>query len=269
MSAPSSAPWIDTHCHLNFADPFPDPAAAVAEAAEAGVGRMIVVGIDYDSSAAAVDLAERFEGIYAAVGIHPCSAAEFQPSDLTKFKSLITHPKCVALGEIGLDLHWHDVDLEDQTRAFISQLEWAEAAELPIILHIREAFGPAWPVLECHAASRTLDFHCFSGTSDDAARAEPFDAYFGFDGPITFPKSVETREIARKLPFERILLETDSPYLSPVPFRGKPNHPSRMPLIGACLAEVKSVSAAEAAAQTSQNALRIFSRLKPAGGVAG
>lgn len=251
---------IDTHCHLNLTDHFPDPGDAVARAVDAGVERMIVVGIDDQTSALAVDLADRFEAVYACVGWHPTSAAKF--TTVEAIEALCAHPKVVAIGEIGLDYHW-DTATPDQQR-IATQAQWNLACRLglPVVFHCREAYDDLLDWLEAQGSyPATCVLHCFAGTADHARRALSIigtEVYFGVDGPITYKNAEGLREIGRGLPADRILLETDAPFLTPHPHRGKPNEPAMIPLICGGVAATRGAPSELVAKETTANALRAF-----------
>lgn len=248
---------IDTHCHLNLGDGFPDPAATIREAADNGVDRLIVVGIDSDSSRRAIDLAEQFEGIYAVIGWHPTSAAKYTRDELKRIESMLDHPKVVAVGEIGFDFHWDYSTPEQQRVCLDDHLDLAAKRGMPVVFHCRKAYPELLAVLEARPVRPYL-FHCFAGDAEDARRARALDAYFGFDGPITYKNAAATRDILKSLPRDRVVIETDSPYLSPEPHRGKPNKPSWVRLVNAAMASVWGIDEEECATITTANAERFF-----------
>jgi TatD DNase family protein len=247
---------IDTHCHLNLWENHGDPTLAIAEAHEAGVDRLIVVGIDRKSSERAVELAEQHWGIYAVVGVHPNSAAGFVSSDLDWVAELVEHPKVLAIGEIGLDYHWDLASKPEQMACLMAQLELASELAVPVVFHCRKAYEDLLTCLEARPTHPYL-LHCFSGTVEDAQRAMKLDAYFGVDGPITY-KNSSLPSVVAALPLDRLVVETDSPYLAPDPFRGKPNQPKHVVLVNRKLAEVKGVTEIEMADWTTRNAERFF-----------
>jgi TatD DNase family protein len=249
--------WIDTHCHLNLAEHFPDPAAAIKEAQDAGVARIIVVGIDLPMSRRALEIADAHDGVYAVVGVHPNSAAAYQASHLSEIEEMLRHPKAVAIGEIGLDYHWDFATPDQQRVALFDQLDLAESTGKPVVFHCRKAYPDLLSLLEKRKQLSWL-FHCFAGTMADARRAVEIGAWFGVDGPITYPKSHELRDIVETLPRDRIVIETDAPYLTPAPFRGKPNHPSYVRFVSAGLAAILSLELDECAELTTANAERFF-----------
>jgi TatD DNase family protein len=248
---------VDTHCHLNLADKFPDPSKAIREARDAGVTRMIVVGIDVALSRLALDIAEAHDGVFAIVGVHPNYANDYKPSDLTQIEEMLKHPKAVAIGEIGLDYHWDYATPEQQRKALFDQLDLAESTGKPVVFHCREAYPDLLSLLEKRKHLKWL-FHCFAGDLHDAARAAKIGAWFGVDGPITYPKADDLREVVKSLPRDRIVIETDAPYLSPAPFRGKPNHPSYVRFVNAGLAATLGLELEECAEMTTKNAEAFF-----------
>lgn len=248
---------IDTHCHLNLQDKFPEVGATVSEAIEVGVSRFIVVGVDVATSVRALELADEFVEVYGVVGVHPNYSNAYQSSQIKEIERLLKHPKAVAIGEVGLDRHWHYATDEQQKAALFDQLDLAEATGKPVVFHCREAYPALLDLLE---KRRTLPwlFHCFAGDAEDARRAVALDAYFGVDGPITYPKSEDLRAIVQSLPRDRIVIETDAPYLTPVPFRGKPNKPAYVLFVNAALASCLGCEQGECALLTTANAERFF-----------
>lgn len=252
---------IDTHCHLNLGDSFPDPAAAIDEAREHGVDRMIVVGVDLPSSHRALELCDVYEGLFAVLGIHPNSAGGCKPSNLVEIEEMLRHPKAVAIGEIGLDYHWDSATPAEQWTALQDQLDLSESTGKPVVFHCREAYPDLLDLLEKRTRHSWL-FHCFAGDLSDARRAVELGAWFGVDGPITYPKANDLREVVRSLPRDRIVVETDSPYLSPVPLRGRPNRPGNVRFVNAGLGACLGIGEEECAALTTGNAESFF-RLLP------
>lgn len=256
---------IDTHCHLNLTEHYPDPGAEVEFARKMGVERLVVIGIDIDSSLVALELAERFDEIYAVVGIHPNHAATYEPTMVHRLESLLQHPKAVAIGEIGLDYHWDYATREQQYGALRDQLALADHMSAPVVFHCREAYGDLLDVLEQRMFRPNhpgMLLHCFAGDREDARRAVELNCYFGVDGPLTFKSAVDFRELVKSLPRDRIVIETDSPYLTPVPFRGKPNRPGYVAYVSNMLASLWELSTEESAAITTENALRFFGQAK-------
>lgn len=257
---------FDTHCHLNFDAYADDLEQVMAAAVAAGVTRFIVPAIDLPTSREVIALAERYDSIYAAIGIHPNATAAFTHEHLDELRALLPHPKVVAIGEIGLDYHWNFSPPEHQQQAFEAQLELANEYMLPVIIHNREAHEQTLATL---ARWRPADpqrpgvLHSFSGDHTHADRALGMGFYLGFTGPITYKKAEVTRQIAAHAPLDRILVETDSPYLTPIPHRGERNTPAYIPLIVERIAAVRSIPETTMAQASIQNALRLF-RIKPA-----
>jgi TatD DNase family protein len=223
---------------------------------------MVLVGIDDESSAEAVRLAESHAGVFACVGWHPTSTAK--PHDTSVVASLCESPRTVAIGEIGLDYHW-DYSTPEQQRRSLEQ-HWSLACDLqmPVVFHCREAYDDLLAWLEGQERfPPTCVLHCFAGTAEHAlkAMALPTRCFFGVDGPITYKNAAGLREVVASLPRDRILLETDSPFLTPHPHRGKPNEPAMIPLICAAVAAVLGMSPDDCSALTDANARAAFPRL--------
>lgn len=256
---------IDTHCHLNFDAYDADRDDVIARAATAGVMRVINPGVDRATSQAALDLAARYSGIYAAVGMHPNDTANFTDDDLSWIEAMAHQPKVVAIGEIGLDYHWHDSPKEMQFKAFEAQLALAAQLELPVIIHNREASDNVIAILEAWARDlppalrdRAGVLHSFSAPHSVAERALAAGFYLGFTGPITFKNADDLRRTAATVPLDRVLVETDGPFLTPTPHRGKRNEPAYIPLIVERLAALKTIPVQQMAEATTINAERLF-----------
>lgn len=263
-------PLIDTHCHLDF-DTFDGQRdEIVSEAAAAGVTRIVNPGTSVERSQAAVDLAARYPGVYAAVGVHPTSTAGWSGAELDAIRDLAAQPKVVALGEIGLDYHWDDSPKETQWRALEAQLSLAAALELPVILHNRDSSDDLldilarWvPTLPPPLRDRPGVLHSFSAPQAIADRALSLGFYLGFTGPVTFKNADDLRRIAARVPDDRILVETDAPFLTPHPYRGRrPNRPAYVRFVAERLAALRVVSNDTFAALSTANAERLF-RLPP------
>lgn len=252
-----SAILIDTHCHLNAADAFPDPDRTLDEARAAGVQGFLIVGVDVPGSRRAIEIAERHDDVWAIVGHHPNYAHQYKPAMLAEYRDLLAHPKSRALGEIGLDYHWDFATREEQMDCLLPQLDLAAEIGVPVVFHAREAYSDLLTILESRERHPYL-FHCFAGNAEEAQRAMALDAYFGVDGPITYKKSDELRQVIGMVPKSRVVVETDSPYMAPVPHRGKPNSPACIPLILQAVADVWDRTLAEAEAITDANAREFF-----------
>lgn len=256
---------IDTHCHLDFAAFDDDRDAVVARAAAADVTCIINPAVDLAACAAALRLADRYAGVYAAVGIHPTSTASFSPEHLTAVEGHAGHAKVVAIGEIGLDYYWDKSPKDTQRNAFEAQLALAARLDLPVIIHNRDANDDVMTILEQWAAAlppslreRPGVLHSFSGDMAMAEHALQAGFYLGFTGPLTFKNAEDTRRIAAAVPLDRLLVETDAPFLTPVPYRGKRNEPAYIPYMVERLAALKLIATDEMAAITTQNAERLF-----------
>jgi TatD DNase family protein len=253
---------VDTHCHLNDPQAFPDPAAIIAEARAAGVDQFIVIGIDGESNARALQLAERYDCVFAAVGWHPNSCRQLPPSAFEVLRTQLAHPKVVALGEIGLDYYREHTPPDEQRAALLAQLDLAAELGTPVVLHCRNAYGDLLDLLEARPP-QAADFHCFSGDAADLDRVLRLPSVIGVDGPLTYPRAQGLRALIAGCPRDRVLLETDSPYLPPQPHRGKPNRPRWLPLVAAAVAEIWETEVEAVARITSENARRFFRLPQP------
>lgn len=256
---------VDTHCHLNLSQYDSDREDVIQRAAAVGVTRIIIPAIDLQTGDEAIALAHRYQGVFAAVGCHPNSTAHFEESILSQIEQQAAQEKIVAVGEIGLDYHWDDSPREKQIPAFEAQLTLAARLNLPVIIHNRKASEDVIAILEQWASTlpeslrkRPGVLHSVSAPPPLAERALAAGFFLGFTGPITFKKADETRLIARETPLDRILVETDGPYLTPKPYPTPRNEPAYIPYIIEKLAEVKETSGDEIAAITTQNAVRLF-----------
>ena len=248
---------IDTHCHLNDPAHFPDVDSEIRQAKAAGVERIVMVGVKPDEWQATIDLAERHEALSCILGWHPNYTADYQAAKLKELEALLVHPKVFAVGEIGLDYHWSYSPKDVQYQAVGDQLDLAAQLDLPVVFHAREAYDDLLTILE-NRPLRPYLFHCFAGNQDQAERAARLGCYFGVDGPVTYKKADDLRKILKTLPEQRLVVETDAPYLTPVPYRGKPNKPAYVAYVASALAEVLEVSAERCAGLTTENAIRFF-----------
>jgi TatD DNase family protein len=253
------ARWIDDHCHLGWdgGDPA-DPAgvdALVADARAAGVERLIAVGTDVPQSAAAVAAAARHPGaVWATAGLHPHDARK----GLDGLVDLLGAPGVVAVGECGLDHHYDHSPRDVQREAFAAQVALAHEHDLALVIHTREAWDDTLAVLDAEGVPERAVFHCFTGGPDEARRCLDRGAHLSFSGIVTFPSAGEVRAAAALCPLDRALVETDSPYLAPVPHRGRPNRPALVPLVGAAVAAAMGTSAEAVAEATWANAERVY-----------
>jgi TatD DNase family protein len=256
---------IDTHCHLNFDSYDADRDQVVQRALEASVTHIINPGIDLPTSRAGIALSRRYDGVYAAVGLHPNSSTAFTQAEIADYRALATEPKVIAIGEIGLDYYRDRSPKAQQFVAFEAQLALAAELELPVIIHNREASEDVLSVLETWATTlpdalkdRPGVLHSVSAPLAIAERALAIGFYLGFTGPITYKNADETRRIARLTPLDRLLVETDGPFLTPVPNRGKRNEPAYIPYMVDTLAGLKQMPTAEMGGITTENAVRLF-----------
>lgn len=250
---------FDTHTHLN-ADQFKEDCEEVIERArEAGVTRMVVVGFDRPTITKAMEIIETYDEIYASVGWHPVDAIDMTEDDLKWIEALTEHPKVVALGEMGLDYHWDKSPADVQKDVFRKQIQLARRLKLPIIIHNREANKDILKILEEEKARDVGGImHCFSEDWESARRCLDMNFHISFGGPVTFKNAKQTREVAALVPLDRLLIETDCPFLSPHPFRGKRNEPARVRLVAEQITELKQLSLEELAQITTRNANRLF-----------
>jgi len=257
---------IDTHCHLNFDSYDENRGEIVEKAASAGVTRIIIPAVDIETAHQALNLSQQYDGVYAAVGVHPNSTANFTDETLSAIETLSHREKVVAIGEIGLDYYWDKSSKDKQRESFEAQLELASQRKLPVIIHNREASDDVMDVLEQWAKDlpdslkeRPGVLHSFSAPAEIAERALAIGFYLGFTGPITFKNAEDLRRIARTVPIDRILVETDGPFLTPHPHRGKrPNKPEYIPFIADRLAGLHNMTLEEMAQHTTANAVRLF-----------
>jgi len=252
---------IDSHCHLDNAQFDPDREAVIDRALAAGVERMLVIGTGEGPPdlEAGIRLADRHQPIYATVGIHPHDASKAMPDTYTRLRELLKQPKVVALGEIGLDYHYDHSPREVQRAVFLEQMLIAGEARKPVVIHTREAWEDTIALLETYWRPYGLGgiMHCFSGNADQAALCVDLGFHLSFGGIVTFPKSADVQEAARRTPPDRLLIETDAPYLAPVPYRGKRNEPAFVAETARKLADLRGVAAEEIARITSENFLRL------------
>jgi TatD DNase family protein len=256
-------PLIDTHAHLALGQFDADREDAIARAAAAGVARIVEVGYDLPSSRAAIALAESRPQIFAVVGVQPNHVAELGDGWLDEVRALAAHPKVVAIGEIGLDYHWMKASPPDQERVFRIQLALARELALPVVIHSREARDDTLRILDDAARGQPGIMHSFSGDWAYARACLEVGFMLSFSGPLTFSKAAELHEVARLAPLEMLLTETDSPYLTPHPHRGKRNEPAHVRFVAEQLAALRAQPLTTVAAQVWQNAERIFPRMRP------
>lgn len=249
--------YFDTHAHYDDAAFDADRAELLAALPAAGVDFVIDPGCDVESSRRALELSEAHAHVYAAVGFHPEEIEKFTPAALDVLRRLAQHQKCVAIGEIGLDYYWDDSRKKEQGELLDAQLRMALELNKPVIIHDREAHADCLAAVSKYPDLRGV-FHCYSGSAEMAKLLLKQGWYLGFDGPVTYKNAKKALEVLEICPMERILVETDSPYLSPVPNRGKRNDSRNLSYIVQKIAEIKGLTAEEVAQCTAQNAKRLF-----------
>jgi TatD DNase family protein len=248
----------DTHCHLDDQRFDADRAAVVERARAAGVMRIITVGYDIDSSRRGINLAGSLPGVFAVVGVHPHDAAAAPPDYTEALRRLAREPRVVAVGEIGLDFYRDLSPRPVQREVFAAQLRLARELGLPVVIHCRDAHGEVYEILKRETAGLAGVMHCFSGSWEEAKRFLALGFHISIAGPVTFPQSTKLVEVARRVPLDRLLLETDAPYLTPVPHRGKRNEPAYLVHTAQKVAEIRGISLEELASATTANAARLF-----------
>lgn len=247
---------IDTHAHINVEPLINNIENILENAKKNGVNKIVAIGMDYQTSIAAINLAEKYENIYAAVGVHPSYVDNSNHHQLDK---LYQHQKVIAVGEIGLDFYHTDRNKDKQLIVFEEQVRKAIKLKLPIIIHTRNSFSEAYEIVKKYQGQVKGVFHCFSSTFNDAIKAINLGFYIGFDGPITFKKNnKELINIIENIDIKHMLIETDSPYLSPEPVRHLKNEPANLKYIAEKLAEIKKISLEEVINITTNNAKELF-----------
>jgi TatD DNase family protein len=259
---------VDTHCHLDFDSFDVDRTDVIARAVASGVSRMLNPSVDLENSKKVIQFAQEFESVNAAIGVHPNDCREWNSETVHKLKELAQSHKVVAIGEIGLDYYWEKTPRDLQISVFQAQLELAGELGLPVIVHNREAGADVQDILlkwqasletsGSPLASRPGVLHSFSGDREMAEKAIAANFFIGLTGPLTFKNAKSLQEIATNLPLENLLVETDSPFLSPHPERGQRNEPAKVKLVAEKLAELKNLTYPEVETATTDNAERLF-----------
>lgn len=254
---------IDTHCHLDFDRFDADRDEVVARAVEADVARIIVPAVDLDSCAAVLELVDLYESVYAALGVHPNSSSGWQDGWVKRLRELAEHPKVVAIGEIGLDYYRDRAPKAVQRRAMAAQLDLAVDLSLPVIVHNRDSSQDVVELLTAAAAAGGLSgvLHSFSAGWDTARAALDLGFYLGFTGPVTYKNAESLRQIVARTPEDRLLVETDAPFLAPQRYRGQRNEPAYVTNVVERIAQVRGVEMTIVAQQTTTNAQRLFGDL--------
>ena len=255
--------FIDTHCHLDD-EKFSDISQVVSDYLRDGVESVINMGCNLKSSQYGRSLAEQFPSVYFASGIHPSDADSFDETNLKGIEELLTHEKCVAVGEIGLDYYWKPFDKDKQILCFTSQIELAKKHKLPVCIHSRDATCDMVNILKEYKDK--LDYsgviHCYSGSVETAKQILDLGLYISFAGPLTFKNANQLIDVASFVPIDRCLTETDSPYLAPHPYRGTLNSPKNVAITTAVLASVKQMEVTTLATELTKNAKKLFYKIK-------
>lgn len=249
---------FDTHAHIDDEKFDGDREAVLERALENGVTRLLNVGADMASSRRSVELAGAHEMVYAAVGVHPHEVAGMTDGDYELLARWAKEDKVVAIGEIGLDYYYDLSPREDQKRHFAAQLDLARQTGLPVVVHDRDAHGDTMEILKREGKGLAGVVHCFAGSLEMASELVKMGWYLGVDGPVTFKNAAKLPEIMKKIPLERILIETDSPYLTPVPLRGRRNEPSFVRYVAEHVAKLRNMEFEAFARAAAQNACRLF-----------
>ena len=247
--------WVDSHCHLQFAKDGAD--TAITRARDAGVDWLVCVGTDLESSRHAVDLATRHADVRATVGLHPHDASRFD-EEWSAIADLARHEQVVAVGECGFDLHYEHSARPAQEAAFLAQIALAHELDRALVIHSREAWDDTFRVLRDAGPPARTVFHCFTGGPDEARTAVGLGAFLSFSGIVSFPGADDVRAAAATAPLDRLLVETDAPYLAPVPHRGRENEPALVGVVGAALAAARGESPEGVAAATTTAAASVF-----------
>lgn len=250
--------FIDSHAHIQLSQFNRDRDAALKRAHEAAVSTILVIGFDVESSRGAVELAEKHKNIYATVGMHPHDAKELTPDVFQTFRALAAHPKVISLGEMGLDYYRNLSPRPVQKAAFEKQLDLAEELNMPIIIHNRDAYMDILPILEARRGKIRGVLHCFTGDVELMHRSLDIEFYIGLGGIVTYPNAKEVQAVAREVPAERLLIETDCPWLAPQFRRGKRNEPAYVRAVAEKIAELRDTSVEKIGEITTQNFEELF-----------
>lgn len=250
---------VDSHAHLLSLE---DPAGSVSRAAEHGIGKIISIGTGIESSLATLGFADNYRGVYVSVGIHPHSASSFSEEAMGEFEAMAAGPKVVAIGETGLDYHYMNSPREDQIRSFEAHISLARRHGLPFVVHVRDAEDELLSILRgADLGENPGVIHCFSGDYETAKKYLDLGFFISFSGIVTFKRAEEVRDAAARVPIERLLYETDSPYLSPVPHRGKPNEPCNAVYVARLISELRGLSLEEFTQTVFENMTELFPKV--------
>ncbi len=250
---------IDTHVHLNADQYDEDLEEVMTRAKEAGIEKMVVVGFDRKTIERTMDLLEKYDNVYGVIGWHPVDAIDCTDEDLEWIEKLSSHPKIVGIGETGLDYHWDKSPHDVQKEVFKKQIALAKRVQLPIIIHNRNATEDCIGILKSEGAHEIGGImHAFSGDESDADTIIDMNFYVSLGGPVTFKNAQDPKDIAVHVPIDKLLVETDAPYLTPHPYRGKRNEPAYVKLVAEKIAELRGMTYEDLAAQTTKNAETLF-----------
>ncbi|MEY2419694.1 MAG: TatD DNase family protein [Actinomycetota bacterium] len=248
-------PWADSHCHVPWEG---SDTSAFDAARAAGVARFITIGTAADTSRTAIEAAEHNDDVWATVGLHPHDASD----GLDGLPDPTQHPRVVGIGECGLDFHYNYSPADAQKEMFARQIAWAKQLDLTLVVHTRNAWRDTFDILDAEGVPERTIMHCFTGGADEARQCLDRGAFISISGIVTFKKADDVRQAVQIVPLDRLLVETDSPFLAPVPHRGKQNEPAFVPLVGAAVAETKGMPVHNIEAATWENTARAF-RLSP------
>jgi len=247
--------YFDTHAHLSVKQFEDDLETVIQKAYDNKVFNILLIGMDETQNKRCITIAHQHDGLYAAVGIHP---SDVEVSDVSTIIPLLKDKKVVAIGEIGIDLYWRQDNLDKQKEVFIAQLELAVQYNLPVVIHTRNSFDIVYELIKPYKGKIKGVFHCLTSSHADAVKVMQLGFYVGIGGVVTYPKATIVHEIAKNIPIERILIETDAPYLSPHPYRSKRNEPALVTLVAQQIADIKEMPVEMVARITTQNAINLF-----------
>ena len=249
--------FVDVHAHL-CDEKFNNLEEIVENAKREKVEKIISASYNFASCEKNLEIAENFENVFITVGIHPENVDEIEEDYLKKIKDMVKNKKVVAIGEIGLDYHWRDDNKDLQKRIFIEQIELANGLDLPIVVHCRDAIGDTLQILKEYTPKRESLMHCYGGSIESAKEFMKLGFSFSFGGVVTFKNARNVQEVVKNIPLEKIMLETDCPYMSPEPFRGKINEPKNIPIIAEKIAELKNIENIKIEEITTKNSEKMF-----------
>ena len=249
--------FVDVHAHL-CDEKFNNLEEIVENAKREKVEKIVSASYNFASCEKNLEIAENFENVFITVGIHPENVDEIEEDYLKKIKDMVKNKKVVAIGEIGLDYHWRDDNKDLQKRIFIEQIELANKLGLPVVVHCRDAIGDTFQILKEHTPKCESLMHCYSGSIESAKEFMKLGFSFSFGGVVTFKNARNVQEVVKNIPIERIMLETDCPYMSPEPFRGKINEPKNIPIIAEKIAELKNIEKIKIEEITTKNSEKMF-----------